>query len=91
MAEGWRTEKRRLPRKVAQRFADYFAEQMDPSVEWHFGGSYRTGAPEIGDLDIVVVTASGSLEGTYSSLQFDCLMRSYGSVAERRHVSAISP
>lgn len=63
MTEGWRTEKRRLPRKVAQRFADYFAERMDPDVEWHFGGSYRRGAAEIGDLDIVVVTESGSLEG----------------------------
>jgi hypothetical protein len=63
MPEGWRSEKKKLPREVAYRFADYISEEMDPNVEWHFGGSYRRGAPVVGDLDIVVVTDSGRLDG----------------------------
>ena len=88
MPEGWRTEKRRLPREVAQRFADYFAELMDSDVEWHFGGSYRRGAAEVGDLDIVVVTESGSLEGSLFEPPFVCLRRSCGSGVEGRLDSA---
>ena len=64
MAEGgWRTEKVRQPRAVADRFARYIAERMPTDVEWHFGGSYRRRAPVIGDIDFIVVNAQGRLDG----------------------------
>lgn len=33
----------------------------NPGLEFHFGGSWRRGAPVIGDLDILVVTELGTL------------------------------
>ena len=33
----------------------------NPGLEFHFGGSWRRGAPVIGDLDILVITEQGTL------------------------------
>lgn len=33
----------------------------NPGLEFHFGGSWRRGAPVIGDLDILVITEAGTL------------------------------
>jgi DNA polymerase (family 10) len=33
----------------------------NPGLEYHFGGSWRRGAPVIGDIDILVITDAGTL------------------------------
>jgi hypothetical protein len=59
MSEKWRSEKIRQPREVAQKFVDAIAAGMPEGVEFHVGGSWRRGAAQIGDIDVVVVTESG--------------------------------
>lgn len=70
MSEAWRSEKVRQPYEVAKVFADYIAQRMPAGVEWHFGGSYRRHADQIGDIDFVVVTESGLLDdGLFGGVQ----------------------
>ena len=60
---GWRSEKVRQPRAIADVFANHIADRMPKDVEWHFGGSYRRRAPVIGDIDFIVVNEQGRLDG----------------------------
>jgi DNA polymerase/3'-5' exonuclease PolX len=60
---GWRTEKVRQPRSVADVFAGYISDRMPRDVEWHLAGSYRRRAPVIGDIDFIVVNEHGRLDG----------------------------
>lgn len=64
MAEKARkTEKVRRPLAEVKPFIDLLTEELpDPvDVEWHFGGSYKRGAPMIGDLDVMIVLPDGIL------------------------------
>jgi DNA polymerase/3'-5' exonuclease PolX len=70
MAEAWRTEKIRRPRRVVQHFVDYLTSELaerNPGIEFHVGGSWRRGAESIGDIDLVVVTPSGEFDDTLFS------------------------
>lgn len=51
------------PRSKALRFAVELSASMPRELEWHLGGSWRRGAAMIGDLDVLVVTPSGTIEG----------------------------
>lgn len=57
----WRTPKVRRDRNDAERFVKVLNEQMPTDIEYHLLGSWRRGAPTIGDLDVLVVTESGEL------------------------------
>jgi DNA polymerase (family 10) len=59
--KGWRSGKVRRPRDQVQQFVDVLTAEMPPGIEYHLLGSWRRGAPTIGDLDIVIVTESGTL------------------------------
>jgi DNA polymerase (family 10) len=55
----WRSEKLRRPREVVAHYVQVLTEEIaddNPGLEFHFGGSWRRGAPVIGDLDILVIT-----------------------------------
>jgi len=57
----WRSEKQRRPREVIARYVQILTEEIaddNPHLEFHFGGSWRRGAPVIGDLDILVISES---------------------------------
>lgn len=62
-SESWRSEKVRRPLAEVQKFVDVLKAEIPDGVEWHLGGSISRGASTIGDLDIVFVTESGTLEG----------------------------
>src|SRR3954469_12712168 len=64
MPQHWRTPKVRRPRAQVQPFVDLLIAEMPPGVEYHLLGSWRRGAPTIGDLDVLIVTNSGELSGT---------------------------
>lgn len=54
-------KKIRLPRSDVQRFVQLLEQEL-PETGWVLGGSWRRGAPMIGDLDVMVTTASGHFE-----------------------------
>ncbi len=54
-------EKIRRPRAEVQKFVDLLNQEM-PDVVWAIGGSWRRGAPTIGDLDVMITTSSGQFE-----------------------------
>jgi len=56
-------ERKRRTRQQAAPFAKLLAAQMPAGSEWHLAGSWRRGAAEIGDFDVVVVRRSGTLDG----------------------------
>lgn len=61
---GWRSQKVRRPRAVVAPYVDQLCgvlEICNPGLELHVTGSWRRGADPIGDLDIIIVTESGSL------------------------------
>jgi DNA polymerase/3'-5' exonuclease PolX len=53
-------DKKRIPRGEAAYAAGLLAFQMPVDIRWHMGGSWRRGAAWIGDLDVLVVTESGT-------------------------------
>lgn len=64
MAVRWRSEKLRRPRAAIQPVIDELASELSENnsgLEFHFGGSWRRGAKVIGDIDILIVTETGSL------------------------------
>jgi len=56
----WRSPKVRRTRDDAARFVDLLISEMG-DVEYHVCGSWRRGAPTIGDLDVVIVTPDGTM------------------------------
>jgi DNA polymerase (family 10) len=62
MAQKWRSPKVRRPREQVQPFVDLLTEQMI-GVEFQLLGSWRRGAPTVGDLDVLIVTPSGEMSG----------------------------
>lgn len=67
MSTPWRSEKIRRPRALVQPFVDKIASEMPDGVEFHFGGSWRRGAPIVGDLDILVVVEGGTFDASLFS------------------------
>jgi DNA polymerase/3'-5' exonuclease PolX len=63
VSKPWRSEKVRRTRGEAQKFVDVLEYEMPEDVEYVIGGSWRRNAPDIGDLDVMVVTKSGTMEG----------------------------
>src|ERR1700757_2291218 len=63
MSQPWRSEKVRRPRAEVQAFVNVLKVEMPQGVDWVLGGSWRREAPEIGDLDVIVVTEDGTLTG----------------------------
>src|SRR5712691_2619639 len=63
MAGPWRDEKTRIPRLEATKFVELLHKEFPKGLEWHICGSWRRGAPEIGDFDILVVTETGTFAG----------------------------
>lgn len=65
MSQPWRSEKVYRPRAEAQKFVDLLQEgiQLPEYVQGFICGSWRRGAPEIGDLDILIVSDSGTFPG----------------------------
>ncbi len=64
MTDRWRSEKLRRPRGIVQPVVQRLADELstaNPELEFHFGGSWRRGAEVIGDIDILIVTETGSL------------------------------
>jgi DNA polymerase/3'-5' exonuclease PolX len=62
----WRSEKVRRTRAEVQPIADALASEireLNPGLEFHFGGSWRRGAESIGDLDLLLVTEDGTMQG----------------------------
>jgi DNA polymerase/3'-5' exonuclease PolX len=60
----WRSEKKRRSRAEIQPVVDLLVAELqtqNPGLEVHVGGSYRRGAPTIGDIDILVITEAGTL------------------------------
>lgn len=58
---GWRSPKVRRARAEVQPFVNLLMSEMAPSVEYYLLGSWRRGAPTIGDLDVLIVTESGEM------------------------------
>lgn len=54
----WRTPKKRRSREDAQLFVDALTQGMPADAEWYLGGSWRRGAPTVGDFDIGIITES---------------------------------
>lgn len=68
MADKWRTEKVRRPRADVAKFVDELLWHLaldgrNSGVKFTVGGSWRRGVPMVGDLDVLVVTESGTFEG----------------------------
>lgn len=66
-SQAWRSEKVRQPLAVAEHFANYLETEVrkaNPGIEMHFGGSLCRKAPQVGDIDLVIVTSDGVLDGT---------------------------
>ena len=64
MSNQWRSAKVRRPREAIARYVQVLTEELaddNPGLEFHFGGSWRRGAPVIGDLDILVISDQGTL------------------------------
>jgi len=62
----WRTEKVYLPRGEVMPFVFWLRKDMqrlNPDLDFEIGGSWRRGSDRIGDLDIMVVTESGTFDG----------------------------
>jgi DNA polymerase (family X) len=63
--QSWRSQKVRRPRHEIEpcisRLAEELSERNPGALEFHFGGSWRRGAPVIGDIDILIVTETGLL------------------------------
>ncbi len=61
MSNQWRSEKLRRPRQVVAPYVQALVEEFsddNPGVELHVGGSWRRGAPVIGDIDLLVISDS---------------------------------
>lgn len=61
---GWRSEKLRRPRASLRPYVERLTHELtvlNPGLEWHVGGSWRRGAEVIGDIDVLVITETGSL------------------------------
>lgn len=56
-------EKQRMPREAAAPFFGLVEHQMPRYIEWMFGGSWRREAETVGDMDVLVVTATGTFDG----------------------------
>lgn len=52
-------EKVRRPRAEVQPFVDLLFREMPEDADWHLGGSWRRGAEQIADLDVMVITDTG--------------------------------
>lgn len=59
----WRLPKIRRPRAEIEPFVDVLRAELPTDVEWHLMGSYRRGAEVVGDLDVLVITDDGELQG----------------------------
>lgn len=64
MSKPWRQEKVRRPRAAVQPFVNLLYSEMPDGIEWYLGGSWRRGALMVGDLDVVIITESGTLPST---------------------------
>jgi len=62
-SDKWRSDKVRRPLAEVKKFVEVLTQEIPAGVEWHLGGSISRGAPTIGDLDVVFITESGTLEG----------------------------
>lgn len=61
---GWRSEKKRRPREDVVPYVEQLAEELaasNPGLEFHLGGSWRRGAPVVGDIDVLLVNEAGNL------------------------------
>lgn len=59
MSTPWRSEKKRRPRNEVQPFVLQLVKELPPGNYWTILGSWRRMAPEIGDLDVMIVTETG--------------------------------
>jgi hypothetical protein len=55
----WRSAKTRYSREDAQSFVDHIVRGMPPGSDFTIGGSWRRGAPTVGDLDVMVPARGG--------------------------------
>ncbi|MDT5040621.1 MAG: polymerase [Actinoplanes sp.] len=62
--QGWRSIKVRRLREDVQPFVDLLVSEMPADVEYHLLGSWRRGAKVIGDIDVLLVTENGELNGS---------------------------
>lgn len=63
-SKGWRSAKVRRARADVQPFVDVLNHEMPADLEYHLLGSWRRGAPDIGDIDVLIVTESGEMGDT---------------------------
>jgi DNA polymerase/3'-5' exonuclease PolX len=60
----WRSEKKRRPREEVTPYVEQLAAELavsNPGLEFYLGGSWRRGAPVIGDIDVLIVNEAGNL------------------------------
>jgi DNA polymerase (family 10) len=56
-------EKQRIPREAAMPFFGLVDHQMPSDVRWMFGGSWRRETDTVGDMDVLVITETGTFDG----------------------------
>lgn len=57
----WRSQKIKRPREVVEPYVQILTEELaddNPDLEFTFCGSWRRGAQEVGDLDVLVISDS---------------------------------
>lgn len=64
MTNAWRSPKQKRPREAVAHIVQALTEQIadeNLGLQFEFAGSWRRGAPLIGDLDCVITTPNGRL------------------------------
>lgn len=61
MTTAWRSAKVKRPREAVAHYVQVLTEELadeNPGLDFTFCGSWRRGAPEVGDLDVLVISES---------------------------------